>query len=257
MYYILQKILADKTDGVAFKCFGIWHICFILFFVIIAVLLALHAKKKAQEERTKIINAVIAVAVGLYAADVFLMPFAYGEISIDKLPFHVCTTMCVMCFWSRYNAFLGKFRLQFAMLGFLSNLVYLFYPGAMMWMGLHPLSYRVVQTIAFHGVMMIYGLLVLIYERQAFAWKKIYKDFGVIVAMTIWARLGNALYSNDEETYNWFFVNQDPFNAFPESIALYTMPFLNIAIFFAVEMLVYLIFFKASSMYKSKEIAKT
>jgi len=124
----------------------------------------------------------------------------------------------------------------------------------MMWMKLHPLSYRVVQTLVFHGVMMIYGLIVLVYERQEFTWKKIYKDFGVIVFMTAWARLGNALYNNSEKEYNWFYVLQDPFGMFPKDIAPYISPFLNIAIFFSVALVVYWIFSKTFMLRKSKQV---
>lgn len=250
MYNILHKLLADQTGGIVFKCFDLLHICFIGFFVAAAVLLCLYVKNKGSQVQKKAADSVVAVALGIYILDFFLMPFAYRAINIDKLPFHVCTTMCVMCFWSRHSAFLGKFRLQFAMLGFLSNLTYLVYPAGMMWLNIHPLSYRVVQTLIFHGVMMVYGLLVLVYESQEFTWKKIYKDLAVIAAMTGWARLGNALYNNPEKNYNWFFVVQDPFNMFPERIAPYIMPFLNIAIFFAVETLVYLILSKAHTRHK-------
>ena len=257
MFNILRKLLADQTGGIAFKCFDLWHSCFIIFFVITAVLLCLFLRKAREERKKKVINLVIGLALGIYIADFFLMPFAYNAINIDKLPFHVCTTMCVMCFWSRYNAFLGKFRLQFAMLGFLSNLTYLLYPAGMMWMNLHPMSYRVVQTLIFHGVMMIYGLLVLVYESQEFTWKKIYKDLSVVVAMTAWARLGNALYNSGEKNYNWFFVVQDPFNMFPEDIAPYIMPFLNVVIFFAVELIVYLIVSKVFLKRRNSKAIKT
>ena len=253
MHDILQKLLADQTGGVVFKCFDLWHSCFIVFFVVTAILLCLYLKNKSREKQKKIIDTVIGIALGLYIADFFLMPFAYNAINIDKLPFHVCTMMCVMCFWSRHNAFLGKFRLQFAMLGFLSNLTYLLYPAGMMWLNIHPLSYRVVQTLVFHGVMMNYGLLVLVYESKEFAWKKIYKDFAVVASMTAWARLGNALYNSNEKMYNWFFVIQDPFGLFPENIAPYIMPFFNIALFFAVELVVYWAFSKAFALWKSKK----
>ena len=245
MYNFLRGLLEDKTGGVAFQCFGLFHIGVIVVFVTIAVLLCLFLKNKSKEKRNKIADLVIGIAFCVYVADFFLMPFAYQTINIDKLPFHICTTMCVMCFWSRHNAFLGKFRLQFAMFGFLSNLTYLMYPAAMMWMELHPLSYRVVQTLVFHGVMMVYGLIVLVYESQEFAWKKIYKDLGVIVAMTAWARLGNALYNNSEKEYNWFYVLQDPFGLFPRDISVYIAPFMNIAIFFSVALVVYWIISKA------------
>lgn len=253
MYRVLQKLLADRTGGTIFNCFDIWHLCFIAFFVISAVLLCLHLKEKSEQQRRKTIDLVIAVAFGVYMADFFLMPFAYGVINIDKLPFHICTTMCVMCFFSRHNAFLSRFRLQFAMLGFLSNLTYLIYPAGMMWLKIHPLSYRVVQTLIFHGVMMNYGLLVLVYERQEFSWKKIYKDFGVATAMTTWAWLGNTLYDNSEKAYNWFFVSQDPFNAFPAKAAPYIMPFLNTALFFSVGLVVYWVISKIA---KSKALQR-
>lgn len=244
MYEILHNLLKDRTDGVAFKCFDISHICFIIFFVALAVFICLYLKNKSAKARKRVTNILIGTAFGLYVAELFLMPFAYEQINIDKLPFHVCTTMCVMCFCSRYSTFLSKFRLQFAMLGFLSNLTYLIYPAGMMWMNLNPLSYRVVQTLIFHGVMMTYGVVVLVYESQKFSWNKIYKDVGVVAAMTAWAWLGNTLYNHSDTMYNWFFVVEDPFGMFPKDIAPYIMPFLNFTIFFGVEVLAYMIITK-------------
>ena len=244
MYDFLHNLLSDKTGGVVFRCFDITHCCFIAFFLTAAVLLCLYLRNKSPEQRKRTAETVIGIAFFSYVAELFLMPLAYEQINIDKLPFHVCTTMSVMCFCSRYNKFLGRFRLQFAMLGFLSNLTYLFYPAGMMWLNIHPASYRVVQTLIFHGVMMMYGLLVLVYESEGFAWKRIYKDLIVIVSMTLWARFGNAIYNHGEEFYNWFFVVEDPFGAFPKDKSPYIMPFLNPAVFFAAELLVYFIIAK-------------
>ena len=105
MYNILQKILADQKGSLVFRMFDIWHVGYIVFFVVAAALLCLYLKNKTQDKRSRVINWVIGTALGLYVLDFFLMPFAYGEIDIKKLPFHVCTTMCVMCFMSRRNAF--------------------------------------------------------------------------------------------------------------------------------------------------------
>ena len=242
MHDFLRDILADKKGGITFTCFGIWHICFIVLFFAIGVFACLYLKNKSIDKRKTVMDRFVHWAFGLYVADYFLMPLAYGEIDIEKLPFHICTAMCVMCFLSRHNEFLGRFKLQFAALGFLSNLVYLVYPAGVMWHGVHPLSYRVVQTLFFHGIMAVYGVLVLVYERDAFAWKRCYRDFVVIVSMTVWALLGNTIYNNQSRVYNWFFVMQDPFYALPEGAAPYIMPFLNVALFFAAEMLVYLFF---------------
>lgn len=238
---ILISLLSDKKGGITFRCFDPWHIGFIVFFIALAVLMCLYLQKKDVVCRNKVIQLFIHIAIGLYVLDFFLMPFAYREIDIEKLPFHVCTAMCVMCFMSRRNAFCGKFKVQFAMLGFLSNLIYLLYPAGVMWHQVHPASYRVIQTLSFHGIMMVYGLLVLVYERQAFEWKK---DLWVVVSMTLWALLGNTLYNSDARVYNWFFVVRDPFNMLPANIAPVVMPFLNTAVFFGVEMLVYFVFSK-------------
>ena len=41
--------------------------------------------------------------------------------------------------------------------------------------------------------------------------------------------------------FNWFFVVRDPFYAIPESVSPFIMPFLNIALFFTAEIIIYLI----------------
>ena len=237
MFETLQNLLSDHKGGAIFTCFDGVHIGFILFFVALAVLTGLYIRKRAG--KSPVISRFINMAFGLYMLDFFLMPFAYGEIDIEKLPFHVCTAMCVMCFVSRHCKRLKPYRLPFAMLGFLSNLVYLLYPAGVMWHAVYPLSYRVIQTLTFHGVMMVYGALVLVYERGDFHWKDCRRDLAVMVAMTAWAWLGNTLYNSPARVYNWFFVVQDPFNMFPQSIAPYIMPVLNVGIFFGAALAVY------------------
>ena len=61
--------------------------------------------------------------------------------------------------------------------------------------------------------------------------------------MTLWALLGNYAYNGQSAGYdhffNWFFVVRDPFYAIPARIAPLLMPFLNIALFFALEMVIH------------------
>ena len=242
MYGFLSEILSDKKGETEFSCFGTWHLCYLLIVAVVITVVAIYTGKKEKEKSQKLSTYFLNGAFGLYIADYFLMPFAYGEIDIEKLPFHACTAMCVMCFLSRHNAFLKKFRLQFAMLGFVSNLVYLIYPAGLMWYQVHPLSYRVIQTLLFHGAMTGYGLLVLLFEADKREWKK---DLIVLSAMTAWALLGNTLYNGQAwgktRFFNWFFVVRDPFYILPENIAPIIMPFLNVALFMVVEWVVYII----------------
>lgn len=245
MYAYISELLSDKKGGPIFSCLGIWHFCYILAFVAIISVVIFQLKKKSQGMQQKAIAFFINAAFCLYIADFFLMPFAYGRIDVEKLPFHICTAMCVMCFWSRHNKFLERFRKNFALLGFISNLIYFFYPAGLMWYQVHPLSYRVLQTLLFHALMAMYGLLVLIFEDITFDRITRRKDFAVIVAMTLWALLGNALYTGQAwgitNNFNWFFVIQDPFSMFPPRIARVVMPPLNILLFYSIDMFVYFI----------------
>ena len=238
MYSFIHGILSDRKGGEIFTCFSLYHFCYIFlcFAVIAAILIVLRKKDAAVKDKAA--EVFINIAFGLYVADFFLMPFAYEEIDIEKLPFHVCTAMCVMCFLSRHTRFLQKYRTHFALLGFISNLVYLIYPAGVMWHAVHPLCYRVVQTLIFHAVMTVYGLLTLLYDGADLTFKECRGDLFTVIGMTAWAVIGNALYTGSAGAYsgdyNWFFVLRDPFNMLDEKSARFIMPFLNIAIFFAV-----------------------
>lgn len=242
MYPLLQELLSDKKGGAIFTCLGLWHWFYILAVAAVILFACIFLKGRDCAAVRKTADFFLTAAFGLYIADFFLMPFAYGGIDIEKLPFHICTAMCLACFISRHNRHLQKFRLHFALLGFLSNLVYLIYPAGVMWHQVHPLSYRVIQTLVFHGCMTIYGFLALVFDEEGLQWGHLRRDLAIITGMTLWAVLGNALYTEKIPGYNWFFVLQDPFYILPSKIAPFVMPFLNIIIFFAAELLLYALF---------------
>ncbi|MBR2831504.1 MAG: YwaF family protein [Oscillospiraceae bacterium] len=241
MYALIHGLLADRGSAAPFTCFGPWHIRTIIGAAVIAALVLL-LTKNGSRAREKAASVFTHIAFGLYIADFFLMPFAYEQIDMEKLPFHVCTAMCVMCFLSRHVRFLEKYRANFALLGFVSNLVYLIYPAGVMWYRVDPLCYRVVQTLTFHAMMTVGCLLTLVADGEGLSAKSCRRDLAVLAGMTLWAVLGNALYNGAAGSYdhrfNWFFVTGDPFGILDRSIAPYVMPFLNIAIFFAAELLV-------------------
>ena len=147
-----------------------------------------------------------------------------------------------MCFLSSHVGFLKPLKAHFALLGFISNLVYLIYPAGVMWHAVHPISYRVIQTLLFHAIMTVYGFLTIVFSKEKLTFRKSYTDFFVLCGMTLWAFVGNTLYNGAADGYdhffNWFFVVEDPFGIFDRSVAPYIMPFLNIAVFFAVELLI-------------------
>ena len=255
MYSFLSNLLSDKKSGEIFTCFGLWHFIYIALAVIVFVTIFISHNGKGKDDKDKIMLALVNISFGLYILDFFLMPFAYGEIDIEKLPFHICTAMCVTCFLSNHVERLKPLRAHFALLGFISNLVYLIYPAGVMWHATHPLSYRVIQTLVFHGVMTVYGLLVLVWDNESLRFKECYKDLAIVGSMTVWAIIGNLLYNGNSGEYshffNWFFVVRDPFYILPENIAPFVMPFVNVALFFGVEMLIYLIISKVKEVTKN------
>lgn len=233
MYPILHELLSDKTGGRVFRCFGPWHFLWIGLTAVLGILLWRGLRLQPPKERTAAMTRLFSLVFGLYILDVFLMPLAYGEIDIEKLPFHACTAMCVMCFLSRRSPRLSRYRASFALLGFVSNAVYLLYPAGVMWHSVHPLCYRVVQTLSFHGLMCVSCLLSLVFEEGGENWKP---HLSVTAAMTGWACLGNTCYNSDARFYNWFFVVRDPFFLIPAEVSPFVMPFLNTLLFFAVEL---------------------
>ena len=64
-----------------------------------------------------------------------------------------------------YKTSIEKFKQQFALIGLASNLIYVIYPAGVGWYQIHPLSYRVIQTLLYHFVMSSYGLFTLMYEK--------------------------------------------------------------------------------------------
>ena len=247
MYEILHALLADHKGGSVFACFGIWHFLYLAVILGGILLTVLFLRNRPEMAKQKVVGVTIGLAFGLYILDFFLMPFAYGEIDLEKLPFHMCTAMCILCFLSRHNRFLGKFKKQFALLGLVSNLIYVIYPAGVGWYQIHPLSYRVVQTLLFHGLMSAYGIFVLAFEEAQLRWKDCARELPVILGMSAWALLGNTLYSGTAGEYdhffNWFFVVRDPFYLLPETIAPYIMPFAMVVVMFAADLLVYAAYF--------------
>ena len=236
MYDIMHRILSDRKGGEVFTCFGVWHLCYIAFFAVLIFAVYMALRKRGRGALYGAAGVFIGISFGMYIADFFLMPLAYGYIDIEKLPFHVCTAMCVMCFLSRRVGFLKKYRVHFALLGFISNLVYLIYPAGVMWYAVSPLSYRVVQTLSFHGFMTAYGFFAIISDEEGLRLRRCYRDAVVLAGMTLWALAGNTLYNGDSEGYshffNWFFVVRDPFYILDEHVAPFVMPFFFFSFWF-------------------------
>lgn len=251
MNELLRNLLKDHKDGPIFNCFGIWHILFMIIIFGSIIITTLLLRKQEDAIKKKAINITIRVVFGLYILDFFLMPLAYGSIDIEKLPFHICTVSCVLCFLSRHNKFFNKYKLQFAVIGLIGNIIYVIYPAGIGWYQITPYSYRVIQTLLYHGLMTLYGVLTLAYDGEELKWKNCYKELIVIVLLVLWAMFGNMVYNSDLRIYNWFFVVQDPFYILPKNIACFIMPFIITITIFIGNILVYLSYFGIKKIIKN------
>lgn len=247
MYPYLHELFADKKGAAVFSCFGIWHILYMAVIFGSILLAVLLLRNKDEKVRKKAIKGAIYSAFGLYIADFFFMPLAYGYIDIEKLPFHMCTLMCLLSFLSYRGILFRKYRKQFALLGLVSNLIYVIYPAGVGWYQIHPLSYRVVQTLLFHGAMTAYGILTLALGDEKLTFKSSLQELPVIAVVTLWAILGNTLYNGAAGEYdhffNWFFVVRDPFYILPADVAPYMMPLVMILVIYAADLLIYSAYF--------------
>lgn len=243
MYQVLNQLLSDRKGGAVFTCFGIWHILYMLaIFGLIGLGIYL-LKDKSEDVKRRVIDASVSCAFLLYILDFFLMPFAYGYIDLEKLPFHFCTATCVLCFLTRHNSTLSRFHRQFMLLGLISNLIYVIYPAGVGWYQIHPLSYRAVQTLLFHGVMTACGIFSLAFGDFKLHWRDLPKDLLAISFVTVWALVGNTLYNGTLGFFNWSFVVRDPFYLLPETVAPYIMPFVIILVYFVGDILIYSAYF--------------
>jgi hypothetical protein len=121
---------------------------------------------------------------------------------------------------------------------------------------INAFSYRAVQTLLFHSTMTAYGLLAILLGSENLELKRCHRPLVILGLMTVWATIGNTLYSGAADGYdhdfNWFFIKNDPFGALPEDIAMYIAPFLNIFAFFALDILIRLLFVAIKGAKRSK-----
>ncbi len=271
MYEFLNNLLSDKDTGnFTFKALGLCHIIYLLLISFVIALIIYLFRNKNQETKNKLINITVISALCLYIADFFLMPFAIGEIDVDKLPFHVCTLMSVMCFLSRNTKFLNKFKTTFTLLGLIGALMYLVYPVGVS--EADGYSYRILQTVLYHGLMIAQGVFAIAFNDLDLSFKNLKKDLIVIICLVLWAMIGNAFYSGTiteecgcvegctelikvyDHDFNWFFVKHDALYIIPDEIDIYFAPFIMISVMFGMCSLIRFIGIKLTEKFSKKEV---
>ena len=254
MYDFISGILSNEEGNAVLDIFGIWHIFYLLIIFLGIIFVIFLFRKKEEKIKKRVINITINSVFLLYILDFFLMPFSYGYIDVDKLPFHICTLMGLMTFVARNNKYFSRFTPQFTLLGLIGALMYITYPSGVADGEVYAFSYRIVQTMLYHGLLVAHGVFSLAFGDVKLEWKMIYRELIVISIIAVIAVVANNVYSGELGEFNWFFVSNDPFGLFPESISGYVMPFVMIAVIFIMNVLIYLIYFGFLKLFENKRI---
>ncbi len=212
----LFKLFSDTPlnagEKFLFMEFSIWHILYMIAIFGLIAFAALKFRNKTIETKEKVLRILAGALLFSYLSDFFFHDFVYAEtladgsivdrLNMDKLPFHLCTSMGIILFFVTYNKKLRKFLEPVAAIAITGSLMYICYPTN----DCEPWCYRLVQTMFFHGVEMAWGVLAISMGLTKLRWKNVWQAYVLLIGITVWAKIGLTVYG-----YNWFFLRENPF----------------------------------------------
>lgn len=238
MTEFLRKIFGWKVGSVSIELFSIWHFLYILFIAGAIVGGAFLLKNKSNQTKEKTLKVIVITTLVLYIADFMLQPFVTSDftLDIDKLPFHICTLMCIVATFAQFSKkdWFKEVAVTLAMAG---SLMYLVYPGSALG-GVSPWCYKVVQTMVYHGLLLSWGVLSLTTGEVKLHVKKMWQPLIGVVCIALWAGLGNLCFNGGPHHYDWFFITGSTFPFVPK----WLMPFAVITAVYGVVACFYLIY---------------
>ncbi len=204
----VSRLLSQNNSSLTIGLFDKWH--FLYLFIIFggSILLAILYKSKSAETKERLLRLFAYLTIGMYVADFFLMPLSdsYDRISVDKLPFHICTLMGIMAAFVQFNRRFTPIKEAVVTLALASSLMWMCYPGTALG-GQPPFSYIIFQTFMYHGLLFCWGFLNLTFGAVTLQWRGFWKPCAGVLILLVWSILGNALYDDQ----NWFFTKYSIF----------------------------------------------
>ena len=238
-------LFSENNSSLQIGLFDVWH--FFYLFIIFGGTALLGVLVKKKEQREKVLRLMAYLTVGLYVADFLIMPLSdsYSGISAYKLPFNICTIMAVIVPFVQFNGKFAAICTPVAVLSVASSLMWMCYPGTALG-GQPPFSYIIFQTFMYHGFLFCWGVLNMVYGKAILNIRKIWKEFGGILMIFVWAHFGNTVY---DAGYNWFFIEESIFPFLKDEI----MPVAVIASVFGVCLVIYGAYYAISVRVRKKE----
>lgn len=206
-------LFSQNNSSLQIDLFDRWH--FLYLFIVFGGTLLLAYFVRSEAAREKAMRVMAYLTVGLYVADFFIMPLSdsYNGISIDKLPFHICTIMAVLVPFVQFNGKFQGIKVPVVTLSVTSSLMWMCYPGSALG-GQPPFSYVIFQTFMYHGLLFCWGVLNLAYGAVELDIRKIWKELCGILMILLWSAFGNTIYNEQ----NWFFIRKSIFSFLPDEI---------------------------------------
>ncbi len=200
------KLFGDShfNTGIYLSAFSVSH--FVYLFLIFGGIFttAYLMKNKGEGAHDRIFRFLAYALVISYVSDFFVHDFVYEGMNIDKLPFHLCTVMCVVIAFVQFNKKFEKFIEPVSVLAIVGSLMYLTYPASIG--DGEPWCYQTVQTMFFHGVELAWGILHLTSGRVKLQIKNVWQPAVGLGLITLWAKFGNLILDK-----NWFYLEEDAF----------------------------------------------
>ncbi len=197
--------LSHFNTGIKITAFSIPH--FVYLFLIFGTLFFLYRRYRDQtlEKKEKLMRGLVYAIMLSYLSDFFIQEFVYSDgMNTEKLPFHICIVTAVLMPVAQFNH-RGKAILEpVTVMAVLAPMMYLCYPASV-GEG-EPWCYQAVQTMFFHGVQLIWGILNLALGLVRLDFRRIWKPGVLLICNTLWAKFGNLLYGR-----NFFFLEEDAF----------------------------------------------
>lgn len=249
----LKKIFGWKVGKISIELFSVWHFLYIFLIVGFIVGGVFLLKNKPQKTKEKTLKIMIVTTLVLYIADFMLQPFVTSDftIDIDKLPFHICTLMCIVSTFAQFSnkGWLKEIAVTLSMAG---SLMYLLYPGSALG-GVSPWCYKVIQTMLYHGLLLAWGVLSLTTGEVKLQVKNMWQPLIAVICVALWAGLGNICFNGGDHHYDWFFLTGSTFPFIPK----WLMPFVVVVAVYGVISCFYLIYWLVSRKRNKKGISQS
>lgn len=235
----LIKVLGWKKGNIEIDLFSIWHFGYIFLIIGLIILAGFLLKNRDEKVKIKTLQILSVSVLLMYIIDFMLQPFVTSDnnLDIDKLPFHICTLMGIVCVFAQFSK-KEWFKEVSVVLAMAGSLMYLTYPGSALG-NISPFCYKVIQTMIYHGCLLGWGVLSLTTGQVKLHYKKMWIPLVGIVCICIWAGIGNICYNGGSHHYDWFFITGSTFPFVPK----FLMPFAVITAVYGVVVCFYLIYF--------------